>query len=132
MAATAAAATATIRYTVSDASIGTGVLSASIVAVSMDVLSDCPRNLIKPRNDDADASASLGILRIICVVFGEARKAKLTPRMINEATKRLDHLYPASDVPMPSAMKLFKLAPLNGSSRSLRDLHGFLKSPPLP
>jgi hypothetical protein len=56
------------------------VLNASIVAVSMDVLSDCPRNLISPRNDDAEANASLGIFRIICVVFGEAKNAKPVPR----------------------------------------------------
>jgi len=87
IAAIAAPTTTTIRYTVSGSSISVEVLNASIVAVGMDVLSDCPRNLISPRNDDAEVNASLGIFRIICVMFGEAKNAKPVPSKISDAIR---------------------------------------------
>jgi len=72
--------------------IGVEFFNASIMAVNIDVLKDCPKNLIKPRNDNADANASLGILRIICVVFGEANNANPIPSTISEIINNFNHL----------------------------------------
>gem|GEM_PF-2639153 len=93
MVAIVAPTTVTVIYTVNDSSIGVEFLNVSIVAVSMDMLSDCPRNLINLRNDDAEAKASLGIFRIICVMFGEAKNAQPVPSKISDTIKEINHIY---------------------------------------